>query len=136
VNQGIADLLAEHLSPEQVSVAEADRLAVSWDLWPRHLIRLARGQQPKLPAAVVWPESSADLQQIVGLAVSEGIALVAYGAGSSVVGGASPRPSEVVVDTKRMNRILEIDGRAPASWKACSSTSASRKFWRWAVRTR
>ncbi|MEE8410608.1 MAG: FAD-binding protein, partial [Myxococcota bacterium] len=98
----VATELARVLPAGAVSVAEADCLAVSTDLWPRHIIRRARGEQAELPMAVVWPRSTDEVQRIVHVARNIGIGLVAYGAGSSVVGGATPTARQVVIDFKRM----------------------------------
>lgn len=107
--QRTARAFAEVLPAGAVSAAEADRLAASVDLWPRHLLRMQAGEASAMPLAVLWPESVADLQQVVLVARREGVPLVAYGAGSSVVGGATPDARQVVVDFKRMARLVEID---------------------------
>lgn len=104
--------LAAKLPPGALSIADAERLGVSMDLWPRHILRLREGRAPSLPAAVVWPESIAELQVIMAHATATGLTLVPYGAGSSVVGGASPEAEHVVLDLKRMSRILGIDREA------------------------
>lgn len=105
-------LLAARLPRRAFSTLPADLLAVSMDLWPRHILGLWSGKTPALPAAVVWPESSADVQQIVAFAHATGTPLVPYGAGSSVVGGATAAAGQVVVDCKRMARVLALDEEA------------------------
>lgn len=65
-----------------------------------------------LPAAVVWPSSVTELQAIVMCARQSGLRLMPYGAGSSVVGGAMASPHQVVVDLKRLSRVLSIDAGA------------------------
>ena len=97
------------LPSNRISFCESDRLAASCDLWPRHLIRIHQGKSSELPAAVVWPESAQQLQAIVHAARTTGLTLVPYGAGSSVVGSAMPTRDQVVVDLKRLSRILSID---------------------------
>ncbi|MBI3179635.1 MAG: FAD-binding oxidoreductase, partial [Deltaproteobacteria bacterium] len=102
--------LAASLPPGRVSVAEADLLAVAQDAWPRHLVLLAHGEAAALPAAVVWPETAQEVQLVVVAARELGLSLVPVGGGSSVVGGATPAPGQVVLDLKRMQRVLDIDG--------------------------
>jgi alkyldihydroxyacetonephosphate synthase len=104
--------IAGVVGPRQVSLEPADRLAVSVDLWPRHLIRLALGESVTLPTAVVWPETIDELRDLVLTAQEERLTLVPYGAGSGVVGGTTPEAAQVVVDLKRMNRLLAIDETA------------------------
>ena len=65
-----------------------------------------------LPIAVVRPTSTADVAQIVQLAVAEGIALVPRGGGASYTDGYTPTEvGSISIDTSRMNRILEINER-------------------------
>ncbi|MEZ4271115.1 MAG: FAD-binding and (Fe-S)-binding domain-containing protein [Myxococcota bacterium] len=106
--------LAKQLPEGTVSWESADRLAVATDLWPRHMLGWAAGHCPPRPAAVVWPENTAELVSIVHYAQEHGIGLVPYGAGSSVVGGASADAEHLVVDLKRMQRVRRIDGQARA----------------------
>jgi len=104
--------LANCLPAGALSVREADRRAVAVDLWPRHLIRLSHGEPWSLPLAVVWPESLDDLVALVRTAADVGVTLVPYGAGSGVVGGSTPEAHQVVLDLKRMNRLLSVDVQA------------------------
>jgi alkyldihydroxyacetonephosphate synthase len=108
----LASDLVRALPPGSVSTASADRLAASIDLWPRHILRLWAGRMPSLPLAVAWPESVEDVQTLVAFAREHALALVPYGAGSSVVGGATADEGTIVVDTKRLSRFLELDGVA------------------------
>jgi alkyldihydroxyacetonephosphate synthase len=101
--------LVEKLPPGSVSTEFAELLAVSTDLWPRHMIRWAEGQLPNLPLAVVWPTSTKDVQTLVDFARAHDLRLIAYGAGSNVVGGATPAATDIVVDFKRMARVLQIN---------------------------
>lgn len=86
----------------------SDRLAYQADCWPRGIIRTrARDLAHHLPAAIAQPADEADLIALVEWARKSGTALVPYGAGSGVCGGAVPDTAQVTVDLKRMNRILE-----------------------------
>ncbi|MCB1685848.1 MAG: FAD-binding oxidoreductase [Pseudomonadales bacterium] len=61
------------------------------------------------PAAVVFVESVADVQNLVKLARQEGFALVPSGGRTGLSGGAVAGNGEVVVSFDRMNRVLEFD---------------------------
>lgn len=64
------------------------------------------------PLAVVRPGSTAEVVGLVALARRQHIPLVPYGGGSGLMGGAlSVRPG-IVVDMKRMDRVLEVDTQA------------------------
>jgi alkyldihydroxyacetonephosphate synthase len=98
------------VGPENVLVARADRFAYCRDRLPYGLFRLRSGHLPStLPAAIVSPASQSDLVAIVALANREKIALIPFGAGSGVLGGTIPLNCEVIVDLKRMNKVLDIN---------------------------
>ena len=69
---------------------------------------LYRGHSP----LVLRPGSTAEVSAICKLASSERIALVPQGGNTGLVGGQTPHRGEVVVSTRRLDRIREID---PAS---------------------
>ncbi len=92
-----------------LSTALSDRLAVARDLWPRGSLSFATGQLPSLPAAVVFPEEEAQLQELMFWAAEHGVPLIPYGAGSGVCGAAAGRPDAITVDLKRFRHIGPID---------------------------
>ncbi len=61
------------------------------------------------PAAVVIPESTAEVASILRAANDAGIAVTGRGAGTGLSGAAVPSSDAVVVSFERMNEILEID---------------------------
>ena len=69
---------------------------------------LYRGHSP----LVLRPGSTAEVSAICKLASAEKIALVPQGGNTGLVGGQTPHRGEVVVSTRRLDRIREID---PAS---------------------
>lgn len=58
---------------------------------------------------VCFPESTADVQAVVRVAIAHGRAVVPRGAGTGLAGGAIPLGAPVVVALTRMNRILDVD---------------------------
>ena len=66
------------------------------------------GIHRKKPDAVVQPQNTKQVQQIVKLANKYKIPVVPRGAGSSLCGMAVPIDAGVVVDMQRMNKIKEI----------------------------
>lgn len=96
---------------------EYTRRTYGRDLWPRNLI-IDREVEPRPAAvdAVVWPPGIDALAHLVRAANERGWELYPYGAGSGVCGGLTLEPSSavirkprVVVDLKRMDKILEVD---------------------------
>jgi glycolate oxidase len=61
------------------------------------------------PAAVVWPENTADVVTVMKFSYANDIPVIPRGAGSGMTGGAVPSGRAVVMSLERMNRILEID---------------------------
>ena len=82
------------------------------DLWPRDSLRLRAGERPPAPALVAWPCSRADVALLLRWAEEEGRPVVPYGAGSGVCGGAQGVEGALVIDLKRMRRLLQVDAAA------------------------
>ncbi|MFZ1133518.1 MAG: FAD-linked oxidase C-terminal domain-containing protein [Candidatus Korobacteraceae bacterium] len=61
------------------------------------------------PAAVVFPQNTEQVAQIMRLASSAGFPVVARGAGTGLSGGAISPEGGVVLAFARMNRVLEVD---------------------------
>ncbi len=61
------------------------------------------------PVAVVFPQNTEQVAQIMRLASSSGFPVVARGAGTGLSGGAIAPEGGVVLAFARMNRVLEVD---------------------------
>ncbi len=61
------------------------------------------------PSAVVLPETTEEVAAVVRWCVAEDVPFTARGAGTGLSGGTLPALGGVVISTKRMTRILEID---------------------------
>lgn len=92
-----------------VSVSQPDRIAYSRDMWPRSLIRQRGGILDHPPDVIVWPETPGQVSDVVRLARKAGLPVVPFGAGSGVCAGTLPVRGGIVLDLKRMNRILRLD---------------------------
>ncbi len=62
-----------------------------------------------VPALVVLPETTEQVQAVVRACHESGTPFVARGAGTGLSGGALPVADGVVVSLARMNRVLEVD---------------------------
>lgn len=76
-----------------------DLLAYSYDATMRQ----------ELPDVIVFPRSTEQVSAIMKLAHREKIPVVPRGAGTGVSGGTIPLKGGIIVETSRMNRILEIN---------------------------
>ncbi len=63
----------------------------------------------QLPAAVVVPDSTADVAAVLALANDHGIPVTARGSGTGLSGACIPRADGIVVSFEKMDQILEID---------------------------
>ena len=61
------------------------------------------------PAAVVFAESTQDVQDAVRLAAQHGVPVIAYGAGSSLEGHLLAVQGGISIDVGRMNQVLSIN---------------------------
>lgn len=83
---------------ENVSVSEIDKLAYSSDA----------SQLEGKAVAVVWPETTEQIQKMIVHAVRSSLNIVPRGAGTGLAGAVVPNNS-IVLDLSRMNKILESD---------------------------
>ncbi len=63
----------------------------------------------RLPSAVVFPETTAEVVQVVRLAAAKSVPLIPRGAGTGLSGGAIAAKGGIVLSLARMKQILEID---------------------------
>src|SRR6266511_259583 len=63
----------------------------------------------RMPDAVVVPETTDEVAQVVRLAAATGTPIVARGAGTGQTGGAVPARGGIVISCARMRRVHEID---------------------------
>jgi FAD/FMN-containing dehydrogenase len=90
------------LGRENVVTEETERRFYSTDIY----------REGRLPIAVLRPASTADVSQIVQLATARGLSVVPRGGGASYTDGYAPTENEsLLIDTSRMDKILEINTR-------------------------
>src|SRR5690349_13322765 len=63
----------------------------------------------QVPAAVVLPESTVEVQEVVRVCARRGAPFCPRGAGTGLSGGATAQEGGVLIEMVRMNRILSID---------------------------
>ncbi|MDH5624204.1 MAG: FAD-binding protein, partial [Candidatus Bathyarchaeota archaeon] len=95
-----------------LKTSEAELVAHSRDFWPLSQIWFMKGKIPALPEAVAYPESTQEVAKIVKLSAKYNVPIVPYGGGTGVLGGAIPLFGGLVVDLKKMNKILEVNDKS------------------------
>ncbi len=101
--------LVKLLPPDRISQGAADRMIYSRDMWPRTLFSV-RENKPSVapPDFIVWPEDAEEVSVVCALASEHGVPVVPWGGGSGVCGGAMATSGGIILDLKRMNRVLQI----------------------------
>lgn len=100
-NRDLIRRLVQAVGPEHVLTDEDSRAFHSRDLSWRPFT---------IAAAVVRPGTIEEMASVVGTATSLGHAVVARGGGMSNTSGYTPeRPDTILIDTRRMNHIVEVN---------------------------
>ncbi|GAA0936007.1 FAD-binding oxidoreductase [Kribbella koreensis] len=107
--EGLAVLVGV-LGPEHVLTDFESRWAHTRGYSTPDLLRHRMGDTTDMPAAVVYPGSHEEVQRLLGVCSEQGIAVVPYAGGTSVVGGLAPQGTAfVAVDLRRLDKLVEID---------------------------
>jgi alkyldihydroxyacetonephosphate synthase len=103
--------LRQIVGAEWVIISDAVRLTHSLGKSYRDLVRLRAGQIPNPTDGVVCPGSVAEVEQVLALAATQGLAVIPFGGGTSVVGGVEPLDVRVTLTLSlaRLNRVLAVD---------------------------
>jgi alkyldihydroxyacetonephosphate synthase len=110
--EGIRAHLAALVGEERLLVDSASLASHGHDFWLLDLQKRLHGAAMPVPACVVQPETVAEVSAILAFANREGIPVVPYGAGSGVCGGSKPPEGAIVLDTRRMSRVLDVNETA------------------------
>ncbi len=108
----IGDALRSELGADRVLEDAAALDAHRTDYWILAHLRARQGRLGAGPACVVRPRSTAEVAAAVRAAQRHGVAVVPYGGGSGVLGGAVPPAGSLVVDLRAMDRLLALDETA------------------------
>ncbi len=100
VKSKVVEELEIIVGSEFVSTNQADLYVYSYDLTPA---------ESRWPDMVVLPESIDELKAILSLANREKVPVVPYVAGGNVGGLTIPLEGGIILDLKRMNRIIEVN---------------------------
>jgi D-lactate dehydrogenase (cytochrome) len=101
------------MSPAETVIAAlkphfGERLSVTQAVREHHGHDMSR-QPTRLPDAVVFAESEADVQRVVAACYEHGVAVTPFGAGSSMEGHTIPLAGGISLDLTRMNRIVAVN---------------------------
>jgi alkyldihydroxyacetonephosphate synthase len=88
--ESLPQALVDAVGDENVFTSDEDRLRHAVGRGYVDLARLRNGALEVAPDAVVMPRSASALQRILEICAAEGVAVVPFGGGTSVVGGVEP----------------------------------------------
>lgn len=108
----LIESLARIVGPERIRTRPDDLEQVSWDALSVSRIHPRRRPETASPLCVVLPASTPEVREIVLLANEEKLPIVPYGGGSGLMGGAITLRPGIVLDTRKMDRVLEVDKEA------------------------
>jgi alkyldihydroxyacetonephosphate synthase len=116
LRSGVRSRLAEIVGEGGVRTDQAERvLRAAGKSYP-DLLRQRTGDCSTAPDAVVLPRCAADVARALELCAGEGVAVVPFGGGTSVVGGVEPLrggfDSVISLDLEHLDQILDVDRRS------------------------
>ena len=109
--------LEEIVGTDNVHVSDFERAFHARGQSYHDLLHLRAGKLGLAPDAVVYPQSSAQVERVLALCAERNIAVVPFGGGSSVVGGVNAHAKSVggpiiTLDMTAMNNVLKINKHA------------------------
>jgi len=108
-NEMIRSELEDVVGEPHISTDDADKLVYSKDWFWLPQMWLDRGERLATPDYIVHPGSAEEISTILQIANKYRIPVIPWGGGSGSQGGALPLYGGILLDTKRLNRIIAID---------------------------
>ncbi|UCH21594.1 MAG: FAD-binding oxidoreductase [Deltaproteobacteria bacterium] len=93
------ETLSSFVPPDRFSMGQSNRKLHLHDI---------SFHQGTLPAGIIWPTTTKETAKILAWTYEHGIPVTPWGAGTSTEGNPVPTRGGLVIDTTRMDRILEI----------------------------
>ena len=107
----VAAVGADHVLEDRVS-----RVTHAGGKGYADLVRLRAGDGSRAPDAIVEPGSGAEVATALAACAAEGVAVVPFGGGTSVVGGVDAlrgtHAAVIALDLTRLDRVLDLDRRS------------------------
>ena len=104
--------LEEVVGEEFISTKESDRLVYATDWFWVPQMWLDRGENPAKPEFIIHPGSVQEVAEIIKVANAYKVPVIPYGGGSGSQGGALSIYGGIILDLKRLNKILDIDEKS------------------------
>lgn len=76
---------------------------------PTSILKTQAGAWESKASYIVWPAETRQISELLKLAQSKKFDVIPFGAGSGVCGGTEPLSSAVIVDMKKMDKVVDFD---------------------------
>ena len=106
------EALLVRLGNEAVRWDEDSLAQHSRDTWCLSVLRSLHGTLTARPLCIITPATVEEISEALQYATQHDVPVVPFGGGSGVCGGVLPADGAIVIDLRRMNRILELNERA------------------------
>ncbi len=104
--------LADVVGEQHVSTRASDKLAYATDWSWMSQVWLDRGEEPVTPDVILHPGSTEEISKVLKIANVYRIPVVPWGGGSGTQGGALPIYGGILLDVKRLDKIIAIDEKS------------------------
>ncbi len=101
--------LADIVGKENVSIKKPDKIAYSVDYYWTAELWHDKGLESPEPDYIIHPEDTEQVSRIMKLANEYKIPVTVWGGGAGSQGGALPVAGGIILDTKKLNKIYDID---------------------------
>lgn len=115
---------------EYVHTDDSDKLGHSIDYYWAPELWHDRGKTPTPPEFIVHPGTTKEVSEVLKIANNYNIPVTPWGGGSGSQGGALPMYGGIILDMKRMNKVLNID---PVSMTATAEVGINAQHLEWEI---
>ncbi|MCK5239325.1 MAG: FAD-binding oxidoreductase [Candidatus Thorarchaeota archaeon] len=105
----IAKQIAGIIGDEHVSIHETDAILNAHDASPLSAAKIRAGEKLLLADIIAFPASAEEVSQVLQICNDKKIPVIPVGGGAGSCGGTVPVYGGVMLDLKRMDRILNVD---------------------------
>lgn len=112
IENELIEKLALIVGENNISTGKFERLMHTYGKSYKDLIRIRKGQIDSCPDVIVFPRNDSDVKEIINLANKNGIKIIPFGGGSSVVGGVEAGKNDKTISldlTKNMTELVNLD---------------------------
>ena len=101
--------LGDAVGYDHVRIKYSDGLAYGYDCFWLSRMWVDKGENPPVPDFVVHPGSTEEVSKVLKIANYYKLPVVPWGGGSGSQGAAMPMAGGIILDMKRMNKLIDID---------------------------